>query len=86
VQPFAFILQFKFVKMKTTLFAAVATVLLVTSSAVPTPSNHVLHEKRTSLPRSWVRSDRVEREAILPVRVGLVQNNLHIGEDLLMEV
>jgi tripeptidyl-peptidase-1 len=71
--------------MKTALFAAVA-VLLATGSAVPTRSTHILHEKRTSLPRSWMRSDRVEREAILPVRVGLVQNNLHIGEDLLMEV
>jgi tripeptidyl-peptidase-1 len=72
--------------MKTVLLAAVATVLLAAGNAIPTRSSHILHEKRSSIPRSWVRSNRVERDAILPVRVGLVQSNLDNGEDLLMDV
>jgi hypothetical protein len=45
-----------------------------------------LHEKRASIPRTWVRGGRVERDAILPIRIGLMQSNLHNGEELLMDV
>tara|TARA_R110002060_G_scaffold27375_2_gene37219 strand:+ start:748 stop:966 length:219 start_codon:yes stop_codon:yes gene_type:complete len=56
------------------------------SGAVPTPGTHSLHEKRNSLPRLWARGDRVDRNAILPVRIGLAQQNMDDSYDHLMDV
>lgn len=56
------------------------------SSAIPTPSTLLLHEKRSSIPRLWTRGDRVERDAILPVRIGLTQQNIDSGYVHLMDV
>ena len=58
---------------------------LALASAVALPSSHhVLHEKRSSpLPH---RRERVDPNAIIPVRIGLKQSNLHTGYDRLMEV
>jgi tripeptidyl-peptidase-1 len=50
------------------------------------PNTHVLHEKRDHLASAWVKRDRVQRNAILPIRIGLSQSNLHKGDDLLMQV
>lgn len=52
----------------------------------PTRSLHVLHEKRSSLPKVWRRSNRVDRDAILPVKIGLTQSNLENGYAHLMDV
>lgn len=54
------------------------------TSALSIPTGHVLHEKR-SLPAPG-RRQRVDPEAIIPVRIGLRQNNLHTGYDRLMAV
>jgi len=54
--------------------------------AAPAPVTHVLHEKRESAPRAWVKRSRVDPTIILPVRIGLRQNNLEIGSKLLDEV
>jgi hypothetical protein len=54
--------------------------------AAPAPVTHVLHEKRESAPRAWVKRSRVDPTIILPVRIGLRQNNLEIGSNLLDEV
>jgi tripeptidyl-peptidase-1 len=54
--------------------------------AVPTPSSYSLHEKRSALPRFWSRGERVERDAILPIRIGLMQSNLQDGYEHLMDV
>jgi len=50
------------------------------------PKTHVLHEKRDHVTSSWVKRDRVQRNAILPIRIGLAQGNLHKGPDMLMQV
>ena len=65
------------------LFLALAAL----SSALPskTRSSHVLHEKRSSL-GAWRKSTRVDPNAIVPLRIGLTQSNLHTGYDRLMEV
>lgn len=47
-------------------------------------SNHVLHEKRTT--PLVHRRERVEGNAIVPIRIALKQQNLHTGYDRLMEV
>lgn len=56
------------------------------SEAVPAPIKHVLHEKRDKQHHDWIQGDRVESHAILPVRIGLTQNNLEKGHDFLMDV
>jgi tripeptidyl-peptidase-1 len=56
------------------------------SQAAPAPNKHVLHEKRQSPSSDWIRGARIEDNAILPMRIGLTQNNLEKGHDLLMEV
>jgi tripeptidyl-peptidase I len=61
--------------------------------AVPSPSSsalrrHVVHEKRAAepAPEHWLAPRRADPAALLPMRVGLAQRNLHMLEDLLMEV
>lgn len=66
------------------LFALVA--IAASAAAAPTSSPHVLHEKREVPPQNWVKRDLVGRNVKLPMRIGMTQSNLHIGEDLLMEV
>ncbi|KAL8637835.1 MAG: hypothetical protein Q9228_004943 [Teloschistes exilis] len=56
------------------------------ATAAPAPVNHVLHEKRESAPRAWAKRDRVNPTIVLPVRIGLTQNNLENGPSLLDEV
>ena len=66
---------------------ALSLVALV--SAVPSRqrrSDLVLHEKRAAEPLDWVRSRRLEPTAVLPMRLGLTQNNMDKLEDMLMSV
>lgn len=64
----------------------VALAIAALSGAVPAPIKHVLHEKRERESHDWVKGARVERDAVLPIRIGLTQNNLEKGYDYLMEV
>lgn len=64
----------------------VGLAIAAVSGAVPTPAKHVLHEKRDQSSYNWVKGARVERDAVLPVRIGLTQNNLEKGYDYLMDV
>jgi tripeptidyl-peptidase-1 len=72
--------------MKSVVFTAALAAFFALCDAVPTPSTYALHEKRTAIPRLWSRGDRVERDAILPIRVGLTQSNLENAEEHLMDV
>lgn len=68
-----------------TSFAAAAALL---GAAVAAPANvqrHVLHEKRGAS-ENWVKGDRLRPDVRMPMRIGLVQENLHKGHDWLMEV
>lgn len=58
-------------------------VLVASSLAFPT-SNHVVHEKRDR-PLGNPRQ-RLDPEAIIPIRIALRQSNLHLGHDRLMDV
>ncbi|CRG91570.1 hypothetical protein PISL3812_08620 [Talaromyces islandicus] len=61
--------------------------LAATALAVPAPSKrHVVHERRDALPRSWNEPRRVDGQTKLPVRIGLTQNNLDAGHDMLMDI
>ncbi|KAH8703187.1 putative protease S8 tripeptidyl peptidase I [Talaromyces proteolyticus] len=65
---------------------AVVSALAALSVAAPSPARHILHEKRHRPSTDWVKTSRVESSAILPIRIGLMQTNLHNGPDYLMEV
>jgi tripeptidyl-peptidase-1 len=54
--------------------------------AAPAPIKHVLHEKRETASLDWVKGARIEKSAIIPMRIGLTQTNLEKGYDYLMEV
>jgi tripeptidyl-peptidase-1 len=49
-------------------------------------SNHVVHETKRATQRGWKKKDRVHKDAVLPVRIGLAQNNLDKGHSSLMDV
>lgn len=48
--------------------------------------DHVVHERRGYVPDAWVKRDRLDPAATLPVRIGMTQQNLDKGYDLLLEV
>ncbi|KAK5111656.1 Tripeptidyl-peptidase sed1 [Meristemomyces frigidus] len=56
------------------------------SYAVPTPSSHVLHERRDLSSSPWIKRDRLHPDVKLPMRIGLTQSSLDQGYDLLMKV
>ncbi|KAI0028799.1 subtilisin-like protein [Vararia minispora EC-137] len=49
-------------------------------------ADHVLHERRAMQPVSWVRERRLEADKILPLRIGLKQQNMDRVEDMLLSV
>ncbi|KAF3906894.1 Aorsin [Orbilia brochopaga] len=60
---------------------------IVSSLASPVSySNYVVHESRRILPHGWHRDSRLSGTLQLPVKIGLTQENLHIGEELLLQV
>ena len=48
-------------------------------------SRHVVHEERRD-GNCWIRRSKLESETILPMRIGLKQQNLHRAEEFLMDV
>jgi tripeptidyl-peptidase-1 len=74
--------------MKLSIGVALGALLLsVKSAALPSvASNLVVHEKRHAPPTRWLKRDRIPRNSILPVRIGLTQSNLEKGHDFLMDV
>lgn len=62
---------------------------LAAARAIAAPSNvgsHRLHEKREYVPEIWSKGNLVPGNTNLPVRIGMTQQNLDNGHDLLMEV
>ncbi|KUJ16192.1 subtilisin-like protein [Mollisia scopiformis] len=65
---------------------AVFSFLAAQVAAVPFSTRHVVHERREAVPEAWIKRDRIDGAAILPIRIGMTQSNLDKGHDLLMEV
>ena len=64
-------------------------VLASCAFAVGAPSHRrdlVLHERRAAEPVAWVKSRRLEAYKVLPLRIGLKQQNTHELEKLLMSI
>jgi len=66
-------------------FSVVAAIAALVNSA-PAPIKHVLHEERSVHSRDWVKGSRIEKSAIIPMRIGMTQTNLEKGYDYLLEV
>ncbi|KAI9653319.1 MAG: hypothetical protein M1821_007643 [Bathelium mastoideum] len=51
-------------------------------------NNYVLHETRRDVKHSslWKKSESVDPDSIIPVRIGLAQTNLHTGYNRVLEV
>ena len=67
------------------LSVAVVLALVAEGFAAPSVATHSIHEKRAPT-HKWTKRNRVSARTTLPVRIGLSQNNLDRGDDLLMEV
>jgi tripeptidyl-peptidase-1 len=65
---------------------AVFGVLASQAVAVPLSASHVVHERREYVPDAWVKRDRLDAAATLPVRIGMTQRNLENGYDMLLDV
>ncbi|KIW07721.1 uncharacterized protein PV09_01652 [Verruconis gallopava] len=48
--------------------------------------NHVLHEKRTQTPPLWLRRQRLHKDEIIPVKIGLRQQNLERADEFMYDV
>ena len=57
------------------------------AAAVPT-TRYAVHERRDiSLSSQWMEQDvKVDRYSVIPISIGLVQQNLENGQDFLMDV
>ena len=71
------------------LLRRLAALLAVATLAHTRPfsqTGFVIHEKRETPIRAWVRREAVAPNALLPMKIGLKQQNLHMGYDYLMDV
>jgi tripeptidyl-peptidase-1 len=58
-----------------------------TAENAAVPNSHVLHEKRNpSSSMQWVKRGKFSSTAILPIKIGLKQRNLHRGREFLMDM
>ena len=66
------------------LWYSVLTIAALLGEAFSFSASHVLHEKRSATLHH--KRQRVDGDAIIPIRIGLRQQNLHTGYERLMEV
>lgn len=71
--------------MRSTILVAAAALATI-ATALPA-SNHVVHEERSEA-SNWTPKDGVKPDARirLPVKIGLTESNLHLGDDILMAI
>jgi tripeptidyl-peptidase-1 len=66
--------------------AVAAATLLLSCSAAPASSKHVVHEKRNGKPHQWEKRDRAVAGHLLPIKIGLRQRNLENAEQFMYDV
>ena len=72
--------------MKLSVLATVAG-LVAYALAAPAPAPYVVHEKRERGLDQWTRRDlKLNRDALIPLSIGLVQRNLDSGYSYLMDI
>lgn len=78
--------QSKMLVIQVTVLAAIVALSNAAPAPAPVQVRHILHEKRTTTPSDWIKGSRIEADAVLPMKIGLTQNNLDRGEELLREM
>lgn len=68
------------------LLSCLAVLALGDAASLPKPGSYVVHESRAAHQSSWRRGERLDSDAIIPLRIGLSQNNLDHGHGYLMNV
>ncbi|UZJ55505.1 hypothetical protein CBS101457_004825 [Exobasidium rhododendri] len=64
----------------------IALFLSYTSANASTVLTHQVHERRQVSPHGWSQGDRMDKRAILPIRIALKQSNMENLDQFLMEV
>lgn len=72
--------------MHSSIFVLTAALAALAAAAPAVPATHVLHEKRDLSSTKWAKRSLLDRSIKMPMRIGMVQRNLDIGDELLMEV
>jgi tripeptidyl-peptidase-1 len=68
------------------LFLQVLAVCLLVAGAPSRRASHVVHERRAVEPVAWVKTRRLEAHKVLPLRIGLTEQNTHELEEILTSV
>jgi tripeptidyl-peptidase I len=67
--------------------AVAAVALLARGFASPIASpRHVVHEKRAQIPRGWTQQGNLDPNFVLPMRIGLAQQNLDRAHEFIHDV
>ena len=67
-------------------FSILTAITLAVSIEAAPSFNHVLHEKRDSLPVGWGQPEVLDGKTILPFKIALTQSNLHKAEEYILDV
>lgn len=68
------------------LSAALIATLAALTEAATLSIPHVVHEKRHAPTRHWEKRSQVNRDRVIPMRIGMTQSNLDRGDELLSEL
>lgn len=69
------------------IFLAMILALAKIAQSAAVPHSHVVHERRdATYLKQWVKREKLSSTAILPMRIGLKQRNLHRGHEFLMDM
>jgi tripeptidyl-peptidase-1 len=74
--------------MRFNVFVSILAALVAAVDAKPMrrSTRHVVHEEQQIGRRSWSKAKSLHSHAVLPVRIGLTQQNLHRAEEFINEV
>ncbi|KAH8688998.1 putative protease S8 tripeptidyl peptidase I [Talaromyces proteolyticus] len=74
------------IKALSTAILANAICTVSSSTKSPSPGSHILHERRSYTPASWIKRSQAPRDMLLPIRVGISSQNIDQGHDYLMDI
>jgi tripeptidyl-peptidase I len=69
------------------IFLELILAFAATAQGAAVSHSHVVHERRDARSlKQWVKREKLSFTAILPMRIGLKQRNLHRGHEFLMDM
>src|SRR5579863_5868355 len=67
-------------------FLCFLSICTLVAAAPSRRGSNVVHEKRAAEPVAWAKTRRLEAHKVIPLRIGLAQQNILQLEELLMSV